>query len=134
MLFLRCLSCKGELDVIGEDGIRKIVKCRNCGFTSGRGDKKMPEIVLIKKRKVIDDEVRALIIWRDARALDWWGGSLISHVLSCLEEPGPADAIPAEHLEGHRKFMSMTYNERYQTIKKVLDITDDEIRRESGGW
>lgn len=50
MLFLGCLSCKGELDVIGEDGFRKIVKCRNCGFTSGR-DNKAPEIILLKKKR-----------------------------------------------------------------------------------
>lgn len=134
MKFLGCLSCKGELDVIGEDGIHKIVKCRSCGFTSGRGNKKTPEIVLIKKKKAIDDQVQALIVWRDSRALDWWGGSLISHVMSCLNHPGPADAIPLEHLEGHSKFMAMSEEDRYQAIKKVLDITDEEIRRESGGW
>lgn len=134
MKFLGCLSCKGELDVIGEDGIRKIVKCRNCGFTSERHNKKVPEIVRIKKKKPADADVRALILWRDARALDWWGDSLIYHLLGCLKRPTEADAIPTEHMEGHRKFMAMSDGEQYQAIKEACEITDEEIRRESGGW
>lgn len=51
MKILRCLSCKGELDVIGDDGIRKIVKCRDCNFTSGNVRRRDPEVLVIKRRE-----------------------------------------------------------------------------------
>lgn len=49
MNFLNCLYCKGELDIVGEDGYRKIVKCRSCNHQSTQSRRKEPEVVIIKK-------------------------------------------------------------------------------------
>lgn len=58
MKLLQCLFCEGELDIIGEEGYLKKVKCKDCGFTSSnkyseRPSKKEPEILI--KRKIIKD-------------------------------------------------------------------------------
>lgn len=51
MKILNCLYCEGELDIVGEEGIRKLVKCRSCGFTSKNNYfNKSPEIVIIKRK------------------------------------------------------------------------------------
>lgn len=52
MKLLRCLLCRGEMDIVGgERSIHKKVKCRECGFTNeNEPQRKMPEVVVIKKR------------------------------------------------------------------------------------
>lgn len=51
MKLLRCLLCRGELDIIDEDFfVNKKVKCRDCGFNNKNVDKKSPEITIIRKR------------------------------------------------------------------------------------
>lgn len=53
MKLLHCLLCEGELDIIGEEGYRKIVKCKKCGFNSGETKhKKEPEVVVIRRKPV----------------------------------------------------------------------------------
>ena len=54
MKLLKCRLCKGEMDVIGnERSINKKVRCQRCGY--GTEDQKMPEVIVIKKRKPIED-------------------------------------------------------------------------------
>ena len=49
MKFLKCILCEGELDVLGEDGHRKITKCRECDHQPTKLRKKEPEVVIIRK-------------------------------------------------------------------------------------
>ena len=50
MKFLRCIVCKGEVDIINNDrSINKKIKCHKCGFTNSPPAKE-PEIIVIKKR------------------------------------------------------------------------------------
>ncbi len=55
MKILECDICQGELDITSEEGISKFVKCRDCGFTSGKDKLKkipnQPEVVI--RRKII---------------------------------------------------------------------------------
>jgi hypothetical protein len=45
MKFLRCLFCSGELDIIAEEGIDKIVACRSCERPQPeKPKKKEPEV------------------------------------------------------------------------------------------
>lgn len=52
MKLLRCLFCRGEMDIIGgERAINKKVKCRQCGYSNeNEQPRKMPEVVVIRKR------------------------------------------------------------------------------------
>lgn len=50
MKILGCLICEGELEITGEEGYKKSVKCLDCGFVSGKPQKKEPEIIIIRKR------------------------------------------------------------------------------------
>lgn len=54
MKLLECNICQGELDIIGEDGICKLIKCQKCGFTSNKEKNKksisQPEVVIRRKR------------------------------------------------------------------------------------
>lgn len=54
MKLLECNICLGELDIIGEEGIHKLVKCRDCGFTSGKEKlkKSIPQPEVVIRRKV----------------------------------------------------------------------------------
>ena len=50
MKFLRCLFCNGELDIIAEEGIEKIVECRSCDRTQiEKPKKKEPEVFVRRK-------------------------------------------------------------------------------------
>ena len=55
MKILECGICTGELDIIAEEGISKFVKCRACGFTSGKEKSKrilnQPEVVIRRNPK-----------------------------------------------------------------------------------
>ena len=52
MKLLICKICSGECEIIGnERSIVKKIKCNSCGFTNN-SEKKMPEIVVLKKRSV----------------------------------------------------------------------------------
>jgi hypothetical protein len=52
MKLLHCLFCRGEIDIIGgERAINKKIRCRECGYSNlETHDKKMPEVVIIRKR------------------------------------------------------------------------------------
>lgn len=51
MKILLCVACRGELDVIDNHGIVKIVKCKSCGLTNAESAKlKEPEVLVIRKR------------------------------------------------------------------------------------
>lgn len=53
MKFLTCLFCEGELDIVGEEGYRKIVKCRSCNkHEVSSFQKKEPEVTIIRKIRV----------------------------------------------------------------------------------
>ena len=54
MKLLRCKSCRGEVEIIGnERAVNKKIKCLNCGFTNADVvDKKEPEVLVIRKRPV----------------------------------------------------------------------------------
>lgn len=55
MKILKCAIClDGELDIINSDhSVNKKVKCRKCGFTNTSSyEKKIPEVVIIKKRNL----------------------------------------------------------------------------------
>lgn len=54
MKLLQCLICNGELDIVGEEGYVKKVKCQSCFFESSenKSEKKEPEII-IKRRPTI---------------------------------------------------------------------------------
>lgn len=50
MKLLKCLLCKGEIDVIGnERATNKKVKCQSCGF-SNQEEKPQPEVMILRKR------------------------------------------------------------------------------------
>lgn len=52
MKILNCLFCSGELDIIGEEGYHKKVRCRECGFESEKPlTKKEPEVLFIRKNE-----------------------------------------------------------------------------------
>ncbi len=53
MKFLRCLFCQGELDIVAEEGIDKIVECRSCEHSTinEKSKKKEPEVFI--RRKII---------------------------------------------------------------------------------
>lgn len=56
MKLLKCRTCRGEIDIIGnERAINKKVKCRQCGFNNETEvEKKAPEVLIIRKRSVSD--------------------------------------------------------------------------------
>lgn len=53
MKILHCLICDGELEVVGENGYHKAIKCNDCGFTSGKSNvvSKEPEVVFIRNKE-----------------------------------------------------------------------------------
>ena len=54
MKLLKCKSCGGEVDIVGDQFlINKKIKCRDCGFSNCE-EKKEPEIIVIRKRAVND--------------------------------------------------------------------------------
>jgi hypothetical protein len=56
MKFLRCIVCNGEVDIISTDRcVSKKIKCRKCGFAN-YSESKEPEIVIIRKRPIRDNE------------------------------------------------------------------------------
>lgn len=51
MKLLRCMLCRSEMDIIGnERAINKKVKCQQCGHSNNEQDRKGPEVVIIRKR------------------------------------------------------------------------------------
>ncbi len=52
MKLLRCLLCRGEMDIVGgEQSVNKKVKCRQCGYSNETDqNRKVPEVVVIRKR------------------------------------------------------------------------------------
>jgi hypothetical protein len=52
MKLLKCLLCRGEMDVVNhERSINKHVKCRECGFSNEtEQNRKGPEVVIIRRR------------------------------------------------------------------------------------
>lgn len=55
MKFLRCKLCRGEVDIVNNDrSINKKTKCSKCGFANFSTVKE-PEIVIIRKRPIIED-------------------------------------------------------------------------------
>jgi hypothetical protein len=50
MNIINCLICEGELDIIKEEGYRKFVKCRKCGFANIDEKVKEPEVFIIKRK------------------------------------------------------------------------------------
>lgn len=53
MKLLRCMFCRGEVDIVGgERSVNKKVKCRQCGYSNEQQEqpRKMPEVVVIRKR------------------------------------------------------------------------------------
>jgi len=49
MKFLKCIVCKGEVDIINNDhSTNKKIKCNKCGFTNSQATKE-PEIIVIRK-------------------------------------------------------------------------------------
>lgn len=49
MKFLKCLICKGEIDLVGNDSlVERKVKCRKCGYSNDKD--KQPEVFVIRKR------------------------------------------------------------------------------------
>lgn len=55
MTFLKCKICGGEIDIIDDNSITKKIKCNFCGFSNEDSAKKMPEVIVIKKRKPVMD-------------------------------------------------------------------------------
>ena len=65
MKLLKCIVCRGEMVIVGnEKGVNKKVKCLNCGFSNEGGDivvspsqpqsseRKSPEVMVIRKRAI----------------------------------------------------------------------------------
>lgn len=52
MKLLRCLLCRGEVDVVGHDrSINRKTKCRKCGHGSaGTENKPAPEVIVMRRR------------------------------------------------------------------------------------
>lgn len=51
MKLLKCLLCRGEMDIIGDEyAINKKVKCLKCGYTNAQEEKIVPEILTLRKR------------------------------------------------------------------------------------
>lgn len=51
MKILRCAICSGEVDIVGDDlSLGKKTKCRHCGITNAKSEKKEPEVFVIRKR------------------------------------------------------------------------------------
>lgn len=55
MKLLRCKFCRGEMDIVGgERSVNKKVRCRQCGYNNeNEPERKMPEVVVIRKRTPI---------------------------------------------------------------------------------
>lgn len=52
MKFLQCIFCRGELEILQDNGsIQKKVKCSGCGFTN-LAETKEPEVVVIRRRNL----------------------------------------------------------------------------------
>ncbi len=51
MKFLRCLNCDGQLEIIAEEGIDKIVQCCSCEQPTiyEKPKRKEPEVVIRRK-------------------------------------------------------------------------------------
>lgn len=52
MKLLKCRVCGGEMEIVGnERAINKKVRCLKCGFNNANEpERKMPEVVIMKKR------------------------------------------------------------------------------------
>ncbi len=51
MKLLRCIICRGEVDIIDDSTTVKKIKCKSCGFSNGEvSANKAPEILVIRKR------------------------------------------------------------------------------------
>ena len=50
MNILKCLICSGELDILHEEGYKKFVQCRDCGFTNQNQKSKEPEVLIIRRK------------------------------------------------------------------------------------
>jgi hypothetical protein len=58
MKILKCIICKGEVELVSEDrSTNKKVRCSKCGFTNctTTTNVKEPEILVIRRRKFIGD-------------------------------------------------------------------------------
>lgn len=56
MKLLKCKLCAGEIDIIGnEKSINKKIKCQKCGFNNIELESKLPEVLIIRKRKFNHD-------------------------------------------------------------------------------
>lgn len=55
MNIIRCLICKGELEIVGNfKAIEKKVKCKKCNFTNAAAEKE-PEVVVIRRKTFSSD-------------------------------------------------------------------------------
>lgn len=55
MKLLKCKICMGEVDIVGNDrSVNRKTKCRKCGHTTEPEVKAGPEILIIRKRPVLD--------------------------------------------------------------------------------
>jgi hypothetical protein len=51
MKLLKCKLCHGEVDIINNHkSVQKTVKCRKCGFTNQKSNKKSTEVLIIKAK------------------------------------------------------------------------------------
>lgn len=50
MKLLKCLICRGEVDIIGNEHLAsKKIRCQDCGFTN-QEEKHQPEVIVMRKR------------------------------------------------------------------------------------
>lgn len=55
MKLLRCKICRGEMELINNDrSINRKVKCFKCGFTNANDISKEPEILIIRKKSIME--------------------------------------------------------------------------------
>lgn len=55
MKLLKCKICMGEVDIVGNDrSINRKVQCHKCNHTTSEPERKGPEVVILKRRPVLD--------------------------------------------------------------------------------
>jgi hypothetical protein len=65
----------------------------------------------------VPEDLLALIKWRDAAALDWWGENLVFHIIAALKGE---QLVPEEHREALRTFQALSEDEQYEVVKAAL--------------
>lgn len=57
MDIIRCLMCKGELEIVGNlKGIEKKVKCKKCNFTNFATERE-PEVTIIRRKAFSSEDI-----------------------------------------------------------------------------